>query len=77
MGLKDLEAAAAVGITAGRADMGLEVLSHVTAEEAAQVKAFMEQCEFTIQPNRGGKIFYIRVDLVGGGHAASCEFTAT
>ena len=72
-GLKGLEAAAAVGITAGRADLGLEVLSHVTAEEAVQVKAFMEQCRFTIVPNRGGKIFYIRVDLTGDGHTASCE----
>ena len=74
-GLKGLEAAAAVGITAGRADLGLEVLSHVTAEEAVQVKDFMEQCRFTILPNRGGKIFYIRVDLTGGGHTASCEIT--
>ena len=74
-GLKGLEAAAAVGITAGRADMGLEVLSRVTAEEAEQVKHFLEQCEFTVQPNRGGKIFYIRVDLAGGGHTASCEIT--
>ena len=74
-GLKGLEAAAAVGITAGRADLGLEVLSHVTREEAEQVKAFLSQCEFTVQPNRGGKIFYIRVDLAGGGHTASCEIT--
>ncbi|MBE6962617.1 MAG: serine dehydratase subunit alpha family protein [Ruminococcaceae bacterium] len=74
-GLKGMEAAAAVGITAGRADLGLEVLSHVTREEAERVKAFLEQCEFTIQPNRGGKIFYIRVDLSGGGHTASCEIT--
>ena len=74
-GLKGMEAAAAVGITAGRADLGLEVLSHVTREEAERVKAFLEQCEFTVQPNRGGKIFYIRVDLSGGGHTASCEIT--
>jgi len=74
-GLKGLEAAAAVGITAGQADLGLEVLSHVTREEAEQVKAFLSQCEFTVQPNRGGKIFYIRVDLAGGGHTASCEIT--
>ncbi len=74
-GLKGLEAAAAVGITAGRADLGLEVLSYVTREEAEQVKAFLSRCEFTVQPNRGGKIFYIRVDLTGGGHTASCEIT--
>ena len=74
-GLKGLEAAAAVGITAGRADLGLEVLSQVTREEAEQVKAFLSQCEFTVQPNRGGKIFYIRVDLAGGEHTASCEIT--
>jgi hypothetical protein len=70
-----LEAAAAVGITAGRAEMGLEVLSHVTTEEARQVKDFLERCDFTVQPNRDGKIFYIRVDVAGGGHTASCEIT--
>ena len=74
-GLKGLEAAAAVGITAGRADMGLEVLSHVSQEEARRVKDFLERCTFTIQPNRDGKIFYIRVDVAGGGHTASCEIT--
>ena len=74
-GLKGLEAAAAVGITAGRADLGLEVLSRVTAEEAEQVKHFLQECRFTVQPNRGDKIFYIRVDLEGGGHTASCEIT--
>ena len=44
-GLKGIEASAAAGIAAGRADLGLEVLSQVTKEEIEAMRALLERCE--------------------------------
>ena len=72
-GLKGIEAASAAGIVAGRADLELEVLSQVTAEEIAAMKPFLESCEMKVVPALGDRVFYIRVTVEAGGHTASCE----
>ena len=72
-GLKGIEAAAAAGIVAGKAELELEVLSQVTAEEIAAMAAFLKDCEVTVVPALGDRVFYIRVTAEGGGHSASCE----
>ena len=41
-GLKGIEAAAAAGMAAGRADLELEVLSQVTKEEIAAIQAMLD-----------------------------------
>ena len=72
-GLKGIEAAAAAGIVAGKAELELEVLSQVTAEEIAAMAEFLKDCEMTVVPALGDRVFYIRVTTEGGGHSASCE----
>ena len=72
-GLKGIEAAAAAGIVAGKAELELEVLSQVTAEEIAAMAEFLKDCEMTVVPALGDRVFYIRVTAKGGGHSASCE----
>ena len=72
-GMKGMEAAAAVGVVAGHPELMLEVVSKVTPEETAQLKEFMKTCTFSVVPADNGKIFYIKVNLRGGGHTASCE----
>ena len=72
-GLKGIEAAAAAGIVAGKAELELEVLSQVTAEEIAAMAEFLKDCEMTVVPALGDQVFYIRVTAEGGGHSASCE----
>ena len=72
-GLKGIEAAAAAGIVAGKAELELEVLSQVTAEEIAAMAEFLKDCEMTVVPALGDRVFYICVTAEGGGHSASCE----
>ena len=49
-GRRGIEAAAAVGILAGREDLELEVLSKVTDEDIAGLGAYMEKVEITVEP---------------------------
>ena len=49
-GRRGIEAAAAVGILAGREDLELEVLSKVTDEDIAGLGAYMEKVEITVAP---------------------------
>ena len=72
-GLKGIEAAAAAGMAAGRADLELEVLSQVTKEEIAAIQAMLESCEIQVVPAGGDRVFYILVTVEGGGHTACCE----
>ena len=72
-GLKGIEAAAAAGMAAGRADLELEVLSQVTKEEIAAIQAMLEGCEIQVVPAGGDRVFYILMTVEGGGHTACCE----
>lgn len=72
-GLKGIEAAAAAGIVAGRADLELEVLSQVTREEIEAMEAFLGACEIKVVPAEGDRIFFINVTVAAGGHSACCE----
>lgn len=74
-GMKGLEAAAAVGTVAGHSELMLEVVSKVTPEDIARLKEFMKTCTFRVIPADNGKVFYIKVNVRGGGHTASCEIT--
>ena len=72
-GLKGIEAAAAAGLAAGRADLELEVLSQVTAEDIQAMHRLLETCEFRVVPAEGDRVFYINVTVVAGEHSACCE----
>lgn len=49
-GRRGIEAAAAIGILAGREDLELEVLSRVTEEQKKGLGAYMESTVFTVEP---------------------------
>ena len=49
-GRRGIEAAAAVGILAGREELELEVLSKVTKEQIAGLGDYMEKAEITVEP---------------------------
>jgi len=72
-GLKGIEASAAAGMAAGRAELGLEVLSQVTPEEIKAMKALMERCVIRVVPALGDRVFFINVTVMAGEHTACCE----
>jgi len=72
-GLKGIEAAAAAGIAAGRAELGLEVLSRVSGEEIAAIGELLKTCDIRVVPTDSDRIFLIDVEVAAGDHSASCE----
>ena len=72
-GMKGLEAAATAGIVGGRPDLDLQVLSHVSQDEIAEMGRFLQNCTMQVLPAHNGKVFYILVTLSAMGHTASCE----
>lgn len=66
-GLKGIEAAAAIGIIAGRADKILEVISEVTETEKAAVREFMQSHPITVEPTEGDVVFDIILTLEAAG----------
>lgn len=72
-GLKGIEAAAAAGLAAGRADLELEVLSQVTAEDIQAMNRLLETCKFQVVPAEGDRVFYINITVMTGEHSACCE----
>lgn len=72
-GLKGIEASVAAGVVAGRPELELEVLSRVTPDEIAAMGAFLERCPVKVVLGGEGRIFYINVTVIGGGHSACCE----
>ena len=74
-GLHGLEAAAAAGIVAGDPDKKLLVISGVTADQQAQITAYLKQAEFVVEESRSGALFDIQITLEGEGHKAMCRIT--
>ena len=72
-GLKGIEASVAAGAVAGRADLELEVLSQVTAEDIQAMHRLLETCEFHVVPAEGDRVFYINITVMAGEHSACCE----
>lgn len=65
-GMKGIEAAAAAGIAAGRSELQLEVISHVTEEQKAEMKQLMESVPITVEAIDYGIIFDIVIRLKHG-----------
>ncbi len=72
-GMKGLEGSAAAGIAAGRADLDLEVLSQVTGEGREAIRKCLEDCDITVVPAGGDRVFYIKITVEAQGHSACCE----
>ena len=72
-GLHGLEAAAAAGIIAGDPDNKLLVISKVTATQQAQIAAYLQQADFTVEESDSGALFDIMITLTSQGHKAMCR----
>ena len=64
--LKGIEAAAAAGIVAGQSAKILEVISEVTPEQRAEIRAYLNSHTFVVKPAEGDKIFDIILTLRAG-----------
>lgn len=62
-GEKGIEAAAGIGIIAGNADVGLEVLSQVTEEQKTVFKEYMKTAEFQVKQAESDLLLDIRVSV--------------
>ena len=65
-GLKGIEAAAVAGVIGGRADKILEVISEVTDEEKAQMRAYLDTHEVLVRPAEGDVVFDIIITVRAG-----------
>ncbi len=70
-GLRGIQAAAAAGAVAGKADAELEVISDVTEEQIAEVRKFIESHTIDVKHVDNGHIFDICVTAYGGGQKSS------
>lgn len=70
-GGKGIETAAALGILAGREELGLEVLSSVTQEQKEGLKDYIAHTEITVCPLETSYLLDMIVTVSGGGSEAS------
>lgn len=69
-GKKGIETAIAAGVTVGRADAKLEVLSHVPDHASAMIDAFIEKCPISVKLSPSGFIFDIRLKMESQNHTS-------
>lgn len=72
-GERGIEAAASIGIVAGREDLELEVLSKVGEKDIERSKELRRDAKFTILPSESGYIFHIRVELKNDSESSAVE----
>lgn len=68
--LKGIEAAAAAGIIAGKADCELEVLSEVSEEQITQMKDYLDRTPIEVELSQSGLNFDILVSVQKGQESA-------
>lgn len=69
-GLHGIEAAAAAGVVAGRADLLLEVISQVTGEQQGEMRAYLKEHPVRVEFLDGDLVFDIRITLKKGADTA-------
>ena len=67
---KGIEVAAAAGIVAGRAELGLEVISRVSEKELEEIGTYVERTPIAVQHIDNGPVFDICVTVSAGEHSA-------
>ena len=72
-GERGIEAAASIGIVAGREELELEVLSKVGEKDIERSKELRRGAKFTILPSESGYIFHIRVELKNDSESSAVE----
>ena len=69
-GMKGVNSAAAAGIIAGVAEKKLEVISSVTEKDKANIVAYLDNAEFTVEQSHSGCVFDISVRVTKGNDSA-------
>ena len=64
--LRGIEAAAAAGIVAGDPDVQLQVISHVSQEDQAAIRTYLETHPVEVIPAQNGKVFFIALKVRAG-----------
>lgn len=72
-GLRGIAAAAAAGIAAGQEEKKLEVLCDVTEEQIPRIRKLLDEMECHVAQSDNGHIFFIGIELEGGGHTAQVD----
>lgn len=72
-GMRGIEAAAAAGIVAGKADRQLQVIAHVDERQRERIRAYRESHRVEVAPADGDKVFFIDVCA----EAAGCRACVT
>ena len=75
-GLKGIEAAAAAGIVAGRAERSLEVIAEVSPEEIAGIAAYVERASIAVERAASELDFDIVVRVFSDAEADACASPA-
>ncbi len=76
-GLCGIEAAAAAGIVAGKADKKLEVISEVTEDEILQIHQFQKEVPIHVEHANTPYLFDIQIRVSGKGHRAFVRIVHT
>lgn len=76
-GAKGLEAAAGIGVVAGREDLRLEVLSQVSEEDKRRFAQWMEKADVTVRQADDGRLLSITVRVYDGTHSAAAKIADT
>ena len=74
-GLKGIEAAAAAGIVAGKAEKILEVISEVTEGQKEKMRRFLEDCPIVVRPAEGDEALDIHMILTKGTETAAVRIS--
>lgn len=72
-GMKGIQAAAAAGIVAGRADKELEVIAFVEDEQKSEIKKYLETAKITVAPTYGEELLEIIVTVKKDNHSAMVQ----
>lgn len=64
--MKGIPVAVAAGIVGGKAELKLQVISEVTAEQVAGIQKFLEQVPIDVEPLDNGHVFDILIEQYAG-----------
>lgn len=76
-GAKGIEAAAAIGIVAGREELGLEVLSQVSEEQKQEFPGYMKNTEFSVKQAESDLLLDIIIRVYSGASYAVVRIANT
>ena len=76
-GMKGIESAIAAGITVGKEDSALEVLSCAPPDTAQKINLFLKKCPVKIELSASERVFDIQITMEAQGHASVVRIVDT